>query len=150
SSGADAGAAGGAIDNAKTGSLTVRDSAFVCNRADGSVKGGMIVEGGAINSAKNAPSVTVSGCTFTNNQAIAGNGGTLATGQGELGSAYGGAIHVHGPSSTLTVSNSTFTGNEAIAGTGGSAPNGSNHGFYVLDAGGGGAIACAGEPTLVV
>jgi hypothetical protein len=141
---------GGAIANFKTGSLMVSNSTFLNNRADGSVKGANSAVGGAIFSDKNAPNVTVTGCTFTGNQAIGGNGGKLPSGSFQLGAANGGAISVEGPSLTLTVSDSTFTGNEAIAGSGGSAPNGNNLGAYLLDTSSGGAISCADVSPLVV
>jgi hypothetical protein len=138
-------AKGGAIVNFKNGSLTVSDSTFLDNRADGSVKGSLWTGGGAIFSTKDAPGVTVIGCTFTGNQAIGGNGGVLNNdGQFHLGSADGGAIQLEG-SSILTVIDSTFTGNEAIAGSGGSvpkSPTGSAAPAYLLDQAQGGAIFC--------
>jgi hypothetical protein len=146
----DVGPKGGAIANFKTGSLTVSNSTFLNNRADGSIKGGLWAVGGAIYSDRDAPSVTVTGCTFTGNQAIGGNGGVNPTGSFQLGSANGGAISVEGPSLTLTVIDSTFTGNEAIAGSGGSAPKGNNLGAYLIDTGTGGAISCGDVAPLVV
>jgi hypothetical protein len=141
---------GGAIADYKTGSLRVTDSAFINNRADGSVKGSEWAEGGAIFSTRDGPSVTVTRCTFTGNQAIGGNGGVLNTSGFGLGDASGGAIHVEGPSSTLTVIDSTFTGNEAVAGSGGSAPKGNSFGVYYIDGADGGAIVCHDGGNLIV
>src|SRR5262249_10384495 len=68
---------GGAIANYKTGSLTLSNSTFLNNRADGSVKGGVWAVGGAIYSDRDASGITLTGCTFTGNQAIGENGGVL-------------------------------------------------------------------------
>jgi hypothetical protein len=144
------GVKGGAIANFKSGSLTVTDSAFLNNRADGIGKGSGWAEGGAIYSDRDGPSVTVTGCTFTGNQAIGGNGGVLPFGGFGLGDASGGAIHVEGTSSTLTVIGSAFTGNQAMAGSGGSAPNGALSGVYAVDGADGGAIVCHDGASLIV
>jgi hypothetical protein len=148
---------GGAIANFKTGSLTVSNSTFLNNRADASVKGGSWALGGAIYSDRDASSITLTGCTFTGNQAIGENGGVLPSGSFTLGSANGGAIAIPGPPVqepvlTLTVIDSTFTGNEAIAGSGGSGPQVNNPGGYLIDTSSGGAIAftCGPLGTLVV
>jgi hypothetical protein len=141
--------AGGAVAIFGSGSLTVTDSSFIGNRADGRVKKGEFAEGGAIFSPSNGPDVTVIRCTFQGNQAIGGDGGVLPTGAFAVGSASGGAIHCEG-SSTLTVIDSTFRGNQAIGGSGGSAAKGSNQGDYDVDAADGGAIACHGGATLVL
>jgi hypothetical protein len=140
---------GGAIANFGSGSLTVTDSSFLDNRADGRVKKGNFAEGGAIFSSRDGPSATITRCTFLGNQAIGGDGGVLPTGGFSVGDASGGALHVEGASS-FTVTDSTFIGNQAIAGSGGSAPNGSNQGVYVVDTADGGAIAAHDGGTLVV
>jgi hypothetical protein len=97
---------GGAIEN--DGSLTVTDSTFKNNVASGGEYAapitGTITEGsagGAIDS--QGPSLTVTNCAFTNNQAV---GPGTGTGEGN-----GGAINSSSPG---TISNSTFTGDEAL------------------------------------
>jgi hypothetical protein len=148
--GNSAGPKGGAIANFGSGSLTVTDSTFIGNLADGRVKKGQFAEGGAIFSSSGGPSITAIRCTFTGNQAIGGDGGTLPTGSFALGAASGGALHVEGPASTLTVIDSSFSGNEAIGGSGGSAPKGNNIGAYFVDAGEGGAIVSHDGGNLIV
>ena len=140
---------GGAIANFGTGSLTVTDSTFINNLADGRIKKGQFAEGGAIFSTRDGPSITAIRCTFIGNEAIGGDGGVLATGQFAIGAASGGALHIEG-ASTLTVKDSVFLGNEAIGGNGGSAAKGSNQGAYVVDSGEGGAIVNHDGGTLVI
>jgi hypothetical protein len=140
---------GGAIANFGTGSLTVTDSTFINNLADGRIKKGQFAEGGAIFSTRDGPSITAIRCTFTGNEAIGGDGGVLAAGQFAIGAASGGALHIEG-ASTLTVNDSVFVGNEAIGGNGGSASKGSNFGAYVVDSGEGGAIVNHDGGTLVI
>src|SRR5262249_14340209 len=118
---------GGAIANYDSGVLTVTDSTFIGNRADGRVQGGAFAEGGAIFSDRDGPSMTVIRCTFLNNQAIGGDDEVLGPGSFAVGAASGGAIHIEG-SSPLTVIDSTFIGNQAIGGSGGSAPKGTRQG----------------------
>jgi hypothetical protein len=96
---------GGAIEN--DGSLTVANSTFENNVASGGEYAapitGAITEGsagGAIDS--QGPSLTVTNCAFTNNQAVGPSSGT--------GEGNGGAINSSSPG---TFSNSTFTGDEA-------------------------------------
>jgi hypothetical protein len=146
----DGGPKGGAIACFGSGALTVTNSNFLDNRADGSVKNSQWAEGGAIFSNRDGPSVTVSGCAFTGNQAIGGNGGVLPPGSFGVGDASGGAIHVEGNSSTLTVVDCTFTDNRASAGNGSSAPKGSNLGGYYVDGADGGAIVCHDGANLFV
>jgi hypothetical protein len=141
---------GGAIANYTSGSLTVTDSTFLNNRADNSTEGSHWAEGGAIFSERDGPSIVVTGCMFTGNQAIGGSGGVLPFGAFGFGDASGGAIHIEGPASTLRVINSTFTSNEAIAGSGSSAPNGGFAGVYYMDGADGGAIVCHDGGNLVV
>ena len=143
----DTGPKGGAIANYGSGSLTVTDSHFVDNRADGSVKDSGWAEGGAIFSELDGPSVTATRCAFIDNQAIAGNGGVLSGPSGfGIGDASGGAVHVEGMSSTLTAIDCTFTGNRAIAGSGSSAQKNG----LAIDSADGGAIVCHDGANLVV
>ena len=97
---------GGGIEN--DGSLTVTESIFTNNVASGGEYAapitGTITEGsagGAIDS--QGPSLTVTNCAFTSNQAVGPGAGT--------GEGNGGAINSSSPG---TISNSTFTGNEAL------------------------------------
>ena len=117
------GSSGGAIFNATGSQATLSDSSFVDNLArghDGSgATGG---RGGAIANirfgllAPETPaSLRVSGCTFTGNQAVGGDGSN-----GEFnGKAIGGAIVTSGGGSLTTVASSDFTGNLARGGAGG-------------------------------
>jgi hypothetical protein len=146
----DGGPKGGAIACFGSGALTVTNSTLLDNRADGSVKNSQWAQGGAIFSNRDGPSVTVSGCAFTGNQAIGGNGGVLPPAGFGVGDASGGAIRVEGSSSTLTVVDCTFNDNRAIAGNGSSAPKGSNLGGYYVDGADGGAIVCHDGANLVV
>jgi hypothetical protein len=140
---------GGAIATFHSGFLTVTDSTFIGNRADGRVKKGHFAEGGAIFSSRDGPSATIVRCTFLGNQAIGGDGGVLSPGSFSVGAASGGALHSEG-SSTLTVVDSTFLGNQAIGGSGSSAPQGSNQRDYYLDGADGGAIVCHDGGTLIL
>jgi hypothetical protein len=140
---------GGAIATFGSGSLTVTDSTFISNLADGRVKNGPFAEGGAIFSGRDGPNVTVVRCTFTGNEAIGGDGGQVAPGGYAVGAANGGALHVEG-SSTLTVIDSHFIDNQAIAGSGGSAPKGTNAGSYNVDCASGGAVVSDDGATLLI
>jgi hypothetical protein len=82
-------------------------------------------------------------CTFTGNQAVAGDGGK--TNSTDLDFGGGGAIWSEG-NSLLTVEQGTFTRNQALGGNGGTG-TGSN-GFIGLASGG--AILNFGNATLVV
>ena len=64
--------------------------------------------GGAIEVSTDS-SVTLAGCTFSNNQALGGAGG--------FGTAFGGAID-SGGTIAFSISGSSFTGNEAVGGAG--------------------------------
>jgi hypothetical protein len=149
-----AGTRGGAIANlaSSSGSLTVTDSTFIANRADGRVKKANFAEGGAIFGANNGQSMTILRCTFRNNQAIGGDGGDLAPSGCSgfaLGAASGGALHSEG-ASKLTVIDSTFVGNQAIGGSGASALDGNKIGMYYVDGGEGGAIVMHDGATLIL
>jgi hypothetical protein len=141
-------AQGGAIDNIHLGAtLTVTDSEFIGNQADGRAKNSRFAEGGAIYNSPNGSSVTVIRCTFVGNQVMAGNGLVATSTNLEVGEANGGALHNEG-SSTLTVEDSTFTGNQAIGGSGGIV--GKNASVYNVDGAFGGGIANDDGGTLVV
>jgi hypothetical protein len=114
---------GGGIEN--DGSLSVTESTFTNNLASGggwaAPISGPITEGsagGAIDS--QGPSLIVTNCAFTNNEAV---GPSTGTGEGN-----GGAIN---DSSTGTITNSTFIGNEALGRTtnGGAISTGENETF---------------------
>ena len=146
--GSSSGEQGGAIGNFhKDGILTVTDSTFIGNRADGTVNQGSFAEGGAIYNSPEGSTATVIRCTFVGNQALAGNGAVATNGGNFAGEANGGALHNEG-ASTLTVRDSTFIGNQAIGGSGGSAQK--NASGYVLDTAFGGAIADDDSGALVV
>ncbi|MFA7672623.1 MAG: InlB B-repeat-containing protein [Clostridia bacterium] len=91
--------------------------------------GAMFITGGT---------VTIENVSFSNNQAIGGNGGEGGDGKGpgatyddggnggSAGNGEGGAIYLN--SGTLSVSNSSFSGNTAIGGQGGRGGNGTGVG----------------------
>jgi hypothetical protein len=143
---------GGGISNLPGSVLTVTNSTFIDNRAIGNATDPSVyAEGGAIWNAEHGVTATVSGCTFTGNQAIGADGGVVQVGQGDVGPANGGAIHNEGfggQPDTLVVENSTFTGNQAIGGEGGS--GGKTAGVYIIDLGSGGGIANDDGGILVV
>src|SRR5262249_55656957 len=141
-------AKGGAVGNAGPAAvLTVTDSTFLGNRADGTLKSRRFAEGGAIWNDSDGSSITVVRCTFIGNQALAGDGPVPTSAHGEVGEANGGALHNEG-TSTLTVLDSTFIGNQAIGGSGGSAQKGAS--AYGLGGGFGGAIATDASTGLTV
>src|SRR5262249_43191429 len=121
SSGPSAGnALGGALVNGFTGfaTVTVTDSSFFGNVARaGTHESGSIdptAAGGAVNSSS---ALTVSGSTFSHNQAIGGND---STGTVRPGFAVAGALVSGGPvgqAAMLVVSDSTFDHNQAIGGS---------------------------------
>jgi hypothetical protein len=132
-------AQGGAVSNIHAGAvLTVTDSTFTGNRADGRAKSTAFGEGGAIYNGGDGSQVDVLRCTFSGNQAFAGDGQVVTSSSIEAGEANGGAIHNEAASS-LTVRDSAFVGNQAVGGSGGIVQKGL--GFYVLDGASGGAIA---------
>lgn len=108
---------GGAIQNG--GTLTVKDSTFTANRAEGTDAG----SGGAIH---NTGYLTVTGSTFSANSAW-GRGGAMYSDQGSLtltnntfsGNSvdweygWGGAVASF---SSATINNNTFVGNQAVIG----------------------------------
>jgi uncharacterized repeat protein (TIGR02543 family) len=124
---------GGAIFN-PTGALTVVDSTFAGNSATGSAV--TEVSGGAIYS---AGPLSVTGSTFTNNQALVGNGGAIyaytatiastrfssntstysaggqsgTTGRGGALYAAQGSAYAGGGDIAMQISGSSFTGNTA-------------------------------------
>ena len=94
----------------------VANSTFVRNQAIGGANGGQSLgSGGAVVAASATGSVT--GCTFTDNEAL---GGPVSNGVTAYSQGLGGAVNNYGWSSgfTFTVSNSTFTGNKAVGGAG--------------------------------
>jgi hypothetical protein len=145
--------AGGAIANVNAASLsadvstlTVSDSTFADNRALGGAGGsaGAVAgagAGGGIASLFGAMT-TVTGSTFTGNQAIGGVGAVGANG----GDGFGGGLYNDGRS-TLELSGSTITNNQTIggeAGAGGSAGSGVGGGLYLALGG----TACLDEFTI--
>ncbi len=95
--------------------------------------------GGAIEDSTGS-SVTLAGCTFSNNQALGGAGGGF-------NEAFGGAIDSNS-SLGLSISGSTFTGNEAVGGAG---PAVAGPFAFFLSGGGadGGAIASFEDPLVL-
>ena len=95
--------------------LTMTSSVLYGNQANGgnSAGTGFFSEGGDADGgaleAFTGSSVTLAGCTFSNNQALGGAGGS--------GEAFGGAIYSNG-SLALSISGSTFANNEAEGGAG--------------------------------
>jgi hypothetical protein len=87
---------GGAIINGPNAKLTITNSTFSGNQA----QGGGLAAGGAID---NRGRLTVTGSTFSANKAVA---------DGSTGIAEGGAIYNEGDA-TLTISNSTLVANQA-------------------------------------
>jgi hypothetical protein len=103
------GSQGGAIDSSGP-SLTVINSAFTSNKADGTPTGAGAGDGGAINA--NGSTVTITNSTFSGNEAL---GRT----------ANGGAISIEGPltatstyDGNTTITGSSFFGNQAIGANG--------------------------------
>jgi hypothetical protein len=118
SSGNGAGSAhGGAIANMDSATAGIADSSFVNNvvRA-GSHESGPIAATGAGGAIINTSAVTVTGSTFSHNQAIGGND---SSGPSRPGLGVGGAIVSGaslGPAAHLVISGSTFDHNQAIGG----------------------------------
>lgn len=162
------GGTGGAIYNGEGGTLTVEDSTFTNNTASGgSPQGGAILNGGA--------SATISGSTFSGNQAYYGSaiatGGTTMmeistssfTNNGGSSTpdttAYGGAIWNTG-GGVLNVFTSTFSGNsvdqvggaiysDAYGGTG-TQTTVTNSTFFGNSATNGGALGNSDEATTTI
>ncbi len=130
---------GGAVNSMAGTTLTVLDSQFTANQVIGG-PAGEGVGGGAIGVFATA---SVTGSTFTNNLARAGDGGIAPANAQFTGDTMGGAlVSMLG---TITVNQSTFTGNQAIAGSGGSGGSG----VYFIDSAYGGALMdCGGTMTV--
>jgi hypothetical protein len=102
-------AAGGAIDVnlTDTGAANISDSAFVGNQALGGSPGASAGGGALSNSSNLGATMTVTGCTLADNEAIGAANGDGAT---NFGSGQGGGINSIGG---LTVSDSMLTNNRA-------------------------------------
>ncbi len=124
---------GGGVYNSYGGTLTIINSTFSGNIAQGgdSYGGGSIgagthtgagAEGGGLYLAGGqlGAGVSITASTFNNNQAIGGNGKNTQGGTAYGGFAYGGAIQAgsNGDGASLTIINSTFAKNDATGGTG--------------------------------
>ena len=132
---------GGAINSSSPGTIT--ESTFKYNQALGRT-----TNGGAISTGENenfaAPSMAISNCTFTGNEAVGANG---ANNSAALfgGEALGGAIANAGP---LTLTNSTFTDNEAKGGDHGDNVGGVDPNPVLGEAWGGGLVNFASVLTI--
>jgi hypothetical protein len=137
---------GGAIECDSGARLTITNSQFVANLAHGVASGGTTAGAGGIGGAIQSVSatLTITGCTFSQNQAIgdnAANGGainctgsatvidttflgnrTIGGSGGSSGFSRGGGMY--NSSGTLTIENCTFTGNQAIGGSNNTGPAG--------------------------
>ena len=104
-------AAGGAIDLnvASTGSATISNSTFAGNEAEGGSPGASAGGGAISNSSNVGATLTVTGCTLKDNEAL---GAADGDGTNNYGSGQGGGINSIG---TLTVIDSTLTDNVAQA-----------------------------------
>jgi hypothetical protein len=109
-------AQGGAIEVQPGGPATISKSLFAYNQAKGIGPGGGGDAGAVFNG---DASMSITGSTFTGNQAVGTPG---ADGDSRESIAWGGAIWNGGEDpdvfATLTVSSSTFTGNQALGGGG--------------------------------
>jgi hypothetical protein len=144
-------AQGGAVANPNHGTLNAIDTMFIGNQALANTPGGLGSGGAIVNGSEENKSggiATITGCTFTGNRAVGGDGGVVI-GLFEIGAAYGGGIH-NQTGSTLTVTDSFFTGNQAIAGNGGSGGKFSGHFPAVVDVALGGGIGSADGAVQVV
>src|SRR5262249_6895824 len=119
-------AQGGAVANHNGATLSAADTKFVGNLAIASMPGGIAFGGALFNSSfdnKIGAMATITGCTFTDNRAVGGDGGVVrpiaGNGLFEAGNANGGGI-MNETGGTLIVAGTLFTGNQAIAGNGGS------------------------------
>ncbi len=124
---------GGAINSSSTGTIT--NSTFNTNEALGRT-----ANGGALTMGENetftAPSLAISNCTFTGNEAVGANG---ANNSAALfgGEALGGAVANAGP---LTIANSSFTDNAARGGDQGDNVGGLDPNPVLGEAWGGGLV----------
>ncbi|MGA2706514.1 MAG: hypothetical protein ABSH35_36330 [Isosphaeraceae bacterium] len=124
---AGVGAGGGIANGRNAESVTVIDSEFDGNVAQGGSGGnngsfaGLGFGGAIVNSGK----LTVTGSTFSHNQAIGGNDnvGPLAAGAGG-GGAIGSGNSAGTKPVVLNVDHSIFDHNQAVGGTGNSVPSG--------------------------
>ena len=125
---------GGAIYN-ESGTVTLEQCSFVGNRVVGgdstwTADTGADVSGGAVH---NRGMLWVNLCTFTQNSASAGRGGTGSSLGSAGGTASGGAVFNEG---TLTADSTSFSINSATGGAGGrSAAGGRASGGAVFNAG---------------
>jgi hypothetical protein len=145
-------AVGGAFINGmgSFATATITDSVFVGNVAQaGSYDSGDRAGEGAGGALENTGALTVSGCTFSRNQAIGGND-NVSTVRPGLG--VGGAVISGGPAgplATLVLTKSTFDHNQAIGGN--DNQDSSNPGPSVLgpnDALGGGIHISGGKAAI--
>src|SRR5262249_22791569 len=104
---------GGAILNVSV-TLTLTDDVLSNNETLSNSTTGSPALGGAVAN-ENGATLTVTGCTFTANEVLGGEGG---------GRGFGGAIY--NVKATATLTGSTFTGNVAQGGNGGSITSGHN------------------------
>jgi hypothetical protein len=144
-------AQGGAVANRNHGTLNAIDTMFIGNQAIANTPGGLGSGGAIVNGSeenKTGGIATITGCTFTGNRAVGGDGGVVS-GLFEIGAAYGGGIH-NQTGSTLTVADSLFTGNQAIAGNGGSGGKFSGLFPALVDVALGGGIGSADGTVQVV
>jgi hypothetical protein len=135
---------GGALHNEGASTLTVIDSTFIGNQAiagnGGSAQMGVsfyvldTAFGGAISDDEGTGAMVVSGCKFSDNQAIGGSIGIGNTsGRGIVGDGAGGALGIVGPA---TITNCMFDHNAALGGSG----NAGGGTLTILGRGVGGAI----------
>jgi hypothetical protein len=120
---------GGAVENLGPCTLTLSQSSFTANLAQGGTgstgENGGPASGGALDQNVEG-TTTVTNCSFTQNLALGGTGGVGGSG----GEAWGGGVAnigntyaPYGPSN-LTLVNCLVTSNQAIGGTGGLGGNG--------------------------
>ncbi len=132
---------GGAINSSSVGIIT--DSTFQCNAALGRT-----TNGGALSTGENetfaAPSLAISDCTFTGNEAVGANG-TNNSAALFGGEALGGAVANAGP---LTIATSTFTDNAARGGDQGDNVGGLDANPVLGEAWGGGLVNFASTLTI--
>jgi hypothetical protein len=152
STGSGAGnAIGGAFVNGIVSFATaiITDSLFAGNVARaGSYDNGDRAGEGAGGALENTGSLTVSGCTFSQNQAIGGNGSvsTIRPGLGVGGALISGGPA--GPLATLVLTTSTFDHDQAIGGNGNQSSNPSPSVLGPDDAFGGGLHISGGTAAI--
>jgi len=132
---------GGAINTSSAATIT-------CSTFTGNEALGRTTNGGALSTGENetfaAPSLALSNCTFTGNEAVGANG---ANNSAALfgGEALGGAVANAGP---LTVANSTFTDNMAKGGDQGDNVGGVDTNPVLGESWGGGMVNFASVLTI--